>query len=292
MTLKHWAIFIGLTIIWGASFLWIKIAVQETGPFTIVAIRLVLALVALAGFMIVQRPELPRGRMWFYLAIQGVISTAIPWLAITWAEKHIDSALATVLNGTVPLFTIVMAHHFLTDDKMTRKRVLGLLLGFAGVLVLVFDDVRLLGEREDVKWQLLGQGAMLVGTTFYAASNVYARAKLRGVPPIVQAFYTMLAADIVMWMITPAIEAPFTLPRLGMTWLAIAWLGVLGAGISYLMFYHLLHAIGPTRSAMVTYTIPLVGVTLGVVFLGEALTWQLVAGTLLIVSGVWGATRE
>jgi drug/metabolite transporter (DMT)-like permease len=121
---------------------------------------------------------------------------------------------------------------------------------------------------------------------------VYARRHFRGISPAFQAFYTMLAADALMWVVTPVVEAPFTLPALPITWLAIAWLGVLGAGISYLIFYDLLHQIGPTRVATVTYTIPVVGVTLGVVFLGEALTWELVAGTILIVSGVASVTRR
>ena len=95
-----------------------------------------------------------------------------------------------------------------------------------------------------------------------------------------------------MWMVTPVVEAPFELPGRSITWVAIAWLGMLGAGLSYLLFYKLLHQIGPTKVATVTYTIPVVGVTLGVVFLDEMLTWRLIAGTLLFVSGVWGVTRR
>ena len=126
----------------------------------------------------------------------------------------------------------------------------------------------------------------------YALSNVYARARFRNIAPIYQAFYSMLVAGALMWGVAPVAESPFTLPMFPATWMAIAWLGVLGAGISYLVFYYLLHQIGPTRVATVTYTIPVVGVTLGVVFLGEAITWQFVAGTLLIVSGVWGVNRR
>jgi len=227
------------------------------------------------------------------ILIQGLISTAMPWILITWAEKYIDSALATVLNGTVPLFTIVVAHYALHDDKMTVRRVGGLLVGFFGVLILVQKDLRVLGGGDTMaRMIVLGQAAMLVSSFFYAMSNVYARAKFRGMSPVFQSFYTMLAADAVMWIVTPVVEAPFTLPSLPITWVAIAWLGVLGAGVSYLMFYRLLHQIGPTRIATVTYTIPVVGVTLGVVFLDEALTWQLIVGTLLIVSGVWSVTRK
>jgi len=295
MTVRQWIEFLALTLIWGASFLWIKIAVREVGPFTIVSIRLVMAMAAILPFLIRGRVGVPRsGRMWWHIVVQGLTSTALPWILITWAEKHIDSALATVLNGTVPLFTIVIAHLWLSDDRMTTRRVAGLLVGFVGVLILVGNDLRFLagGGDDATRLMLLGQLAMLCSSFFYAFSNVYARRHFRTVPPVFQAFYTMLAADALMWIVTPVVEAPFRLPALPITWLAIAWLGVLGAGVSYLIFYHLLHEIGPTRMATVTFTIPVVGVTLGVIFLGEALTWQLIAGTVLIVSGVAGVTRR
>jgi drug/metabolite transporter (DMT)-like permease len=288
--------FLALTVIWGSSFLWIKVAVREVGPLTVVTIRLAFALVVLAGFLYVRKPPVPRGaRMWAVLFVQGALSTAAPWILITWAEQYIDSAVATVLNATVPMFTIVIAHLFLHDDRITSRRVVGLLVGFAGVLLLMRRDFSVsFGASAAVAGGglvLLGNFAMLLSSGCYAVSNVYARAKLRGVPSIVQAFYTMLLADAVMWIVTPVVEAPFTLPTLGLTWVAIAWLGVFGAGISYLIFYYLLHTIGPTRISMVTYTIPVVGVTLGVVFLGERLDWALVLGTVLIVAGVWGARR-
>jgi drug/metabolite transporter (DMT)-like permease len=290
MNAKQLVGFAALTIIWGSSFLWIKLAVREVGPLTVVTIRLVFALLALLAFLIARRPPVPRGaRMWTVLLVQGLMSTALPWILITWAEQYIDSAVATVLNATVPMFTIVIAHYFLHDDRITSRRFVGLMVGFGGVLVLVHGDIPAgFGSGGMV---LMGNLAMLVSSGFYAVSNVFARAKLRGVPSIVQAFYTMLLADAVMWIVTPVVEAPFTLPTLGLTWIAIAWLGVLGAGISYVIFYYLLHTIGPTRISMVTYTIPVVGVTLGVVFLNERLDWSLVVGTVLIVSGVWGARR-
>jgi len=294
MTAKQWLSFITLTIIWGASFLWIKLAVEQVGPFTIVTLRLVLAMLALVGFMILQKPGFPRGRhQWGRLFILGIISSAFPWLMITWSEIHIDSAMATVLNGTVPLFTIICAQMFISDDKMTRSRVVGLLVGFVGIVVLMSDGLRsAFSGEQDVKWQLLGQGAMLLGAASYGVANVYARAKFRDVSPLFQTFYSLLAADILMWMITPIVEAPFTLPVSMTAWLAIAWLGVLGAGFSYLLFYHLLHQIGPTRAATITYAIPVVGVTMGVVFLDEALTFSLIAGSVLIVSGVWWVNRK
>lgn len=295
MTARQWIAFLSLTLIWGASFMWIKVALRETGPFTIVAIRIAFALIALLPFVIRSRSGIPRRlREWRHLLILCLTSAVIPWLLIIWGETHIDSAMATVLNASVPLFTIVIAHRWLQDDRMTRPRVFGLLVGFVGIVVLVQEHLfsAASGIDEDTRYKLMGQGASLLAAFLYGFSNVYARARFREVRPIYQAFYSMVVASVLMWTIAPMAEQPFTLPSLPVTWIAIAWLGVFGAGLSYLVFYYLLHQIGPTRVATVTYTIPVVGVTLGVVFLGEALTWQLVLGTLLIVSGVWGVTRR
>ena len=296
MTPRQWIAFFSLTLIWGASFMWIKIALRETGPYTIVAIRVIMALLVLLPFLIKAKAGFPKKvSVWRHLLILSLVSALVPWLLIIWSEKYIDSALATVLNATVPLFTIVIAHLWLHDDRMTRQRVFGLLVGFVGIVVLTFDDLFAAvtaGMDVDTRFKLLGQGAMILAAFLYALSNVYARARFRGVPSIFQAFYSMLTGSVLVWLLVPVIEPGFTLPLRPATWVAIAWLGVFGAGISYLIFYYLLHQIGPTRVATVTYTIPVVGVTLGVGFLGEALTWQLVAGTLLIVAGVWGVARR
>jgi drug/metabolite transporter (DMT)-like permease len=292
MTIKQWGAFLALTLIWGASFLWIKIAVREVGPLTVVTLRLGFALAILLPFVVRARVGIPRGaRLWGRLVVLGLISATVPWLLITWAEQFIDSAVATVLNATVPLFTIVAAHIYLSDDRMTARRVVGLLIGFGGVMVLVGKNLGI-GGVADTGMKLAGQGAMLLSSFLYGMSNVYARAKFRGTRPEFQAFYTLLVPQAIMWSITPSIESPFALPGEPATWIAIAWLGILGAGVSYLIFYWLLHEIGPTKVATVTYTIPVIGVTLGVVFLDEALTWQLVVGTLLIVSGVWSVNRR
>ncbi len=292
MTFKQWTTFITLTLIWGASFLWIKIAVRETSPVTIVALRLVFALVILVPFLVRKWPGAPRdARRWGQLCVLGAISAALPWALIIWAEKYIDSAVATVLNATVPLFTILAAHLTLHDDRMTGRRVAGLLVGFAGVVLLVGGDLDF-SASGDARMKLAGQGAMLLAAFFYGMSNVYARAKFRDATPIYQTFFTMLVSGAMVWVVVPVVESPFVLPVLPLTWVAIAWLGMLGAGISYLLFYHLLHEIGPTKIATVTYLLPVVGVTLGVVFLDEALSWRLVVGTALIVSGVWGVAQR
>lgn len=295
MKIKEWMTFLALTFIWGASFLWIKIAVAEIDPFSLVAFRLTLGILGLVVFFPFKKPPIPREfRVWVSLAALGLLSSAIPWVLISWAETSIDSALAGVLNGTVPLFTILIAHFFLHDDRMTFSKVAGLLLGFAGVVVLTQRDGGLADVFSDggINRNLLGQGAMLLAAVSYAVSGVHARRNLRQVSTLVQAFFSMVFALVVILCVIPLMGGTLAVPARADTWVALIWLGVLGAGIASFIFYYLLHAVGPTRASLVTYTLPVVSVTLGVMVLKESLDWWLLAGTLLIVSGVWVVNRR
>jgi drug/metabolite transporter (DMT)-like permease len=293
MKLKHWVAFLSLTLIWGTSFLWIKIAVGEIDPLSLVAFRLAFGLAGLAVFFPIRKPPIPRaGRVWVSLAVLGISSSAIPWTLISWAETTIDSALASVLNGTVPLFTIVIAHLFLRDDRITSERVLGLLLGFAGVLVLAQRPGETAASVTPRGASFLGNGAMLLATFSYALGAVHARRNLRNVSALVQAYFSMAFSLVLVLAAIAFLGGTLRVPLRADTWVALSWLGVLGAGIASFVFYDLLHAVGPTRASLVTYTIPVVGVTLGVIILKEKLDWHLVVGMLLIVSGVWAVNRR
>lgn len=283
MKLREWGAFGLLGLVWGSSFLWIKIAVQEIGPFTLVGFRLLFGVLGLLAVAAVRRPTLPRdGRTWRVLLFLGLINTALPFVLISWGEQFIDSAVASILNGTVPLFTLVIAHLFLHDDRITLARVLGLVTGFAGVVVLMSRDL----EPEGLRGNLLGQGAVLAAAISYAVASVYARRNLRGVQPLVQALVPLLSADAVAWLAVPFVEWPLQIPALPMTWLALLWLGLLGSCLAYLLYFYLLHALGPTRATMVTYVFPVVGLILGVVFLGERADWNLALGALLISASI------
>ena len=279
---KHWFAFILLGVVWSASFLWIKIAVQEVGPFTLVGFRVVFG--ALTGILatIFLRTSWPRDlATWVTFAILGVTSVAIPFVLISWGEKTIDSAVASILNASVPLFTILLAHYTLQDDRMTFQRILGLLVGFGGVVVLLSKDL-----QPGAHNSILGQAAVIVASLFYAGSTVFARAKTEHVPGLVRGVLPLVTASIVMWAIIPVVERPVHLPTLPLTWVALGWLGVLGSGLAFILWYYLLHEIGPTRSTLVSYIFPLGGVILGVVFLHEELTWQLFLGALLIIASL------
>ncbi|HJR81715.1 MAG TPA: DMT family transporter [Anaerolineales bacterium] len=275
---KHWLVFILLGAIWSSSFMWIKIAVQEIGPITLVAFRVLFGLLFGIVVIYIQRIQWPRTlKEWTPLVVLGILNIAIPFFLISWGEQSIDSAVASILNATVPLFTILIAHYLLQDDKMTVPKVLGLLIGFAGVVILMSKDIGAsLGS-------VLGQLAIVLASAFYAGSGVYARKTTRDMPGIMRSAGPLLPATIVMWLAMFVAESPVKFPQLGITWIALLFLGVLGSGLAFVLSYYLLHEIGPTRTSMVTYLFPLGGVILGVAFLNEELTWQLIAGAVLIV---------
>lgn len=278
MKTKHWIAFISLGLIWGSSFLWIKIAVQEVGPNTLVAYRALFGL--LFGIVIIffQRTKWPSSfKEWWPLLVLGLTNIAIPFFLISWGEQVIDSGVASILDATVPLFTILVAHFLLHDDKMTVPKVAGLLMGFAGVVVLMSRDI---GASSG---SLLGQLAVIVACIFYAASSIIARKYTEDTPAIFRSAGPLVSGTAVMWLASFLFESPIKVPDTSLIWIALLWLGILGSGVAFILLYYLIHEIGPTRTTMVTYLFPLSGVTLGVIFLHEALTWEVLTGAVLII---------
>ncbi len=281
MKTKHWIVFLLLGAIWSSSFLWIKIAIAELGPTTLVAYRVLFGLLFGVIVLIAQRAPMPRTlKEAAPVLILGVSNVAIPFFLISWGEKSIDSGVAAILDATVPLFTILLAHFLLRDDKMTAPKVVGLLMGFAGVVTLMSKDI---GASPS---SILGQIAVVVACMFYAGSSIYARKFTEDTPGILRSEGPLLSSTAIMWAGAFAFEAPVKIPALPITWIALIWLGVLGSGVAFVMNYYLIHEIGPTRTTMVTYLFPLGGVTLGVIFLHEKITWQILAGAVLIVASL------
>lgn len=282
MKLKHWIVFILLGLIWSTSFLWIKIGVQEIGPMALTSFRMLFGALTAVAITIYQKAPWPRDlNTWIKFAILGPVNLAIPIFLISWGEKTIDSAIASILNATVPLFTIIISHLWLTDDKITLQKALGLLVGFGGVVVLLSRDLVLSAHSS-----MLGQGAVILGAVFYAVATVFARKYTQHVTGPARGAAPLITATIFMWVVAPIFEKPFKFPALPITWIAALWLGILGSAVAWIMFYYLLHEIGPTRASLVTYLFPIGGVIFGVIFLNEQLTWQLLSGALLIIASL------
>jgi drug/metabolite transporter (DMT)-like permease len=273
--------------------LWIKIALAEIGPFTLVAFRLLFGLVGLLVVMRLTRQSFPRDRKTLAkLAFMGAVNTAIPFTLISWGETRIPSALASILNGTVPLFIIVIAHFWLHDEKITLQRLGGLLVGFVGVVVLVSRDF----GPEGLHGNFWGQLAVILASVFYATGFTFSRRYLRGRPPVVVSAGQLLSAGALLWLSFPAAaagrafaplaEPAFSLPLLPITWFALIWLGLLGSCLAYMLLFYLVNAWGPTRASVVTYVFPVVGLVLGLVILNEQPDWRLLTGSALVVAGI------
>jgi len=276
---KHWIVFILLGIIWSSSFLWIKIGVQEVGPMSLVAIRMLFGALTAGAIAYFQGIPFSRDwKDWGIFAIFGPLSLAIPVFLISWGEQTIDSAVASILNATVPLFTLIIAHFWISDDKITFQKTLGLLIGFAGVVILLSKDL-IASEHASI----IGQVAVILASLFYGLSAVGIRKYTTHINNVMRGVGLLTTSAILMWLVGPIFERPFEIPQLPITWIAALWLGILGSGLAMIMMYYLIHEIGPTRASLVTYLFPVGGVLLGVIFLDEQLSWQLIAGTILII---------
>lgn len=307
-----WAMFGGLTLAWGASFLFIKIGLNEgLGPFTLVAWRTTLATLFLGGVLVTSRGRVPRARGALpRIAVLGVINVALPVLLITWGSQWIPSALASILNGLQPLFAIVLAGLVLHDEPITVDRLLGLLVGFAGAVLLVSPNLGHPGPNVSSAEALLGEAAVILAALSYAVAAVYARRFVTGARLVVDpvtgprratsaeiALPQVATAAAVTVTIAAVTEHPagglVALPPTPSAWFAVLWVGVLGSGVAYLLFFGIVRAWGATRTTLVTYVLPVMGIALGVVVLDERLHPEEVAGTALVLTGlVLASTRR
>jgi drug/metabolite transporter (DMT)-like permease len=284
MSVRNWIYFGVLSLVWGTSFFWIKIAVTEVSPFVLVGFRTLFGGLSLLVILLLNKQSLRWSdlRPWLGIFVMvGLFNVALPWLLISWSEKTIDSGTASILNSTTPLFTMILAPLMLKDDSWSVPKVSGLILGFSGVVVLMLPEM-----SHGLDQNLLGYGTMLLGTLSYGFASVYSRRKAVGLAPQVQAFLQLWMASGMAWVVTAAVDRPIIMPALPLTWIALLWLGILGSGFAYILYFSLIHEIGPTRTTMVTYVLPLVAVVLGVVFLGEKVAWQDIFGGLMIILGI------
>ena len=278
-----WLLFILLGFLWGSSFLFIKIGVEAgLPPFTLVMLRLLIGFGLLAVVVAAARERLPREkRVYGHLFVMGAINIAVPFTLITWAEMHVDSTLTSVLNAAVPIFVIPIGAIFLRDEPLTVGRVAGVLLGFVGVALLVgFDPAAAAGV------DLFGALAVIAATISYAAGAVYARRNVRGLRPMIPALFQVGFGLLITSVLAFVLERPLELTLEPQAFLAVVWLGLLGSGVAYLVFFGLLGRRGAGGTAVVAYLLPVFGVTLGVLVLHEPLDGRLLAGLGLIVGGI------
>lgn len=219
--------------------------------------------------------------MWLAFVVLGLGNNAWPFTMLTWRQQHIESSLAAILTASMPLSTVVLAH-FWIDERLTLDRTLGVLVGFAGVFVLIGGDLRDLTQSST-----LGQLAVIGGVLGYSFGTVFARRYLQQADPAVTAGGQMLVAGAVMMPVALAADQPFDLdlsPKIALAW---ATLGVVSSALAYLLFFWLIRHITATQASMVSYLIPVTAVFLGALVLDERLGVNSFLGLALIIVGVW-----
>ena len=211
----------------------------------------------------------------------AVVNIVIPFTLITWAEQRVDSTLASVINGAVPILVIPIAALALRDEPLSPGRIAGVLVGFAGVAVLVgFDPAATAGS------DLAGALALVGSTVSYACGAVYARRHVRGLRPMIPALFQVAFALVIAGAIALAVDRPWTLHVEPQALFAVLWLGFLGSGLAYLIFFRLLARRGAAGTSLVAYLLPVFGVALGAIFLREPVDARLLTGLALIVGGI------
>lgn len=271
----------GLALLWGSGFLWIKIALRGLSPVQVTLLRLVLGAAVLLVVVYAQRRRMPRGgRLWAHLTVAALFANAVPYLLFALAERTVDSAAAGMINSSTPLWTMLLAYLVGQDRTRTVTRIGGLLVGFAGTL-LIFSPWST--GTQVMTW---GGLACLVASICYAISYVYMDRHLtgRGLPPIVLSTGQLLAASGLLLLATPfgGLE-PVALRADAVA--AITVLGVLGTGVAYVLNYRIIQDDGSVLASTVTYLLPPVAVLLGWAVLGEVPTALALLGTLLTLAG-------
>ncbi|CAN5196007.1 DMT family transporter [soil metagenome] len=271
-----------LAVIWGSSFLFIKVGLRAFAPLHVALGRMLFGTAVLLAFLALRREPLPRGlRVWRHLVFAGLFGNALPFFLFAWGETKVSSVLAGIWNGTTPLLTMIVAFSILPDERPDRAKVIGLTVGFAGVLLIV-------GPWQGVgSGALLGNLACLAAAACYGVAFPYMRKYLAGreESPLALAGGQLLCGTIQLAAMTvffAGVPGPYTFRPV----VSVVVLGVLGTGIAYVVNYGIIRDAGATAASTVTYLVPIFATVVGMVFLGEKLTWNQPVGAGVVLGGV------
>jgi drug/metabolite transporter (DMT)-like permease len=271
-----------LGTIWGTSYLFIKIILVEVGPMTLVAGRLGLAAIVIWLLLRWRGTPFPRERkLWLAYAVTGMLNGALPFTLISWGELHISSGSAALLQATTPLFTILLAHILTHDEHLTWKKLLGVAVGFAGVGLLMWPEV-----RQGFGSSALGMLAIVGSSTCYALSAIFTRRHLQGQDPTTSSAGQFTMGFLYIVPLAFLFEQPLTIsPSLPViaTWVTLA---ILCTVVAYIIYYTLLEKTSATFATMVTYITPVNGLILGALILSETLNSLVALSLALVLGGV------
>lgn len=284
MTLIDWALLLLLSLLWGGAFFFAAIAVKEVPPLTLVFLRVAIAALTLLIFINIKDKQIPRNpSIWVAFFIMGLLNNLIPFSLLFWAQTSISSGLASIINATMPIFSILVAHFALSDEKLTLNRVAGTILGIIGVVILFGSEAL---DANNIA--TLGMLACLVAALSYGCASVFGRRFTKmGVTPLQTAFGQLTATSFMMLPIIISFDGAAipSLPSVNVI-ISIIILAVASTAFAYLIFFNLLASAGAVNVALVTLIIPVSAIILGVLFLNEQLEIRHFTGMALILSGL------
>lgn len=270
-------------IVWGSSFLFMKTALTGISPAQVAWSRLILGALTLGVFVALRRDRLPRRLIvWAHMTVLAVTFCVVPFLLFSWAQQHVTSGLASIYNATTPIMTAIMAWLVLRVEKLRAGQIAGILVGILGVMVIIAP-----WQGLDLSQSVVAQLAILGATACYGFSLAYMRrfVSSTGMSALVFSFLNIGIAATIMAALTPVLVlTPVALDL----WVigSVVLLGCLGTGVAYIWNQNAVRAWGPTRASTVTYITPVVGVLLGVLVLGESLSWNEPVGALVVFFGI------
>lgn len=282
MTASDWLLLILLSVLWGASFFFVELAVDDIPPFTLALARCAIAAVFLLVYVRINGFALPRdAATWRSLAVLAALNTLFPFTLIFWGQTHIASSLAGILNATAPLFSIVIAHFATTDERMTAARAAGVVIGFVGAVVMIGVDA--LG---DVGVHVLAQLAIVAAAFCYASAGVYGR-RFKAYPPSVIAVSIMMLGSCMLLPLALLIDRPWALAMpSAVAFASTIGLGLVSTGVAFLIYFRVLARAGAVNFQLVAFLIPVSAILLGVGVLGEHLESRHVVGMAAIALGL------
>ncbi|HYY94371.1 MAG TPA: EamA family transporter, partial [Pyrinomonadaceae bacterium] len=281
--MKARVVFLLLCCIWGSTWLFIKLGLRDLPPVSFAAVRFVLASAVLFGIVAARRMRVPRtAREWTLIAVTGVLAFTFNYGLLFWGEQHVSSGLAALLQATIPVFGMLIAHAYLPGERLTTARMAGALLGVAGVGLIFSNQMEAGGAL--AAW---GSAAIVAGAACVAYANVLVKARGGAFDPAVLAAGQMLCGLVPLLVFGLAFEGnPFKFRWTTLAVVSLLYLTLVGSVAAFLLYYWLVRRIDVTKTMLIPLVTPLAAVVLGMLVLGESLTWRTLAGGALIMAGI------
>jgi len=278
---KEWWLLIILSVFWGGSFFFVEVALLDFQPFTLVFLRIAIAALILVGVVYLTGKRLPASfKTWGGYAVMGMLNNAIPFSLIVWGQTRIESGVASILNAITPIFTVLLAHFLTSDERLTTKKIMGVLIGFIGVYLMMKPEL-----TDGFSWRGLGQAAVLGGAVSYSFAAIFGK-RFKEIPAVVNSAGMLICSSIIMLPLVIFIDSPWSVRPSLETLAAVLGIAVISTAIAYLLYFHLLATAGATNVLLVTFLIPISALLLGVGILGEVIKVLEYAGMGCIFLGL------